>query len=53
MRQPKKLKREHKIEISKLRPDIDLIRYRLVSMSDEEYVLTDSETNKQIVVIKR
>lgn len=53
MRQPKKLKREHKVEISKIRPDIDLSKYRLVSESDEEFVLTDSETNKEKLVIKR
>ena len=53
MKQPKKLKREQKIEISKLRPDIDLSKYRLVSESYEEFVLTDSATNKENVVIKR
>lgn len=53
MKQPKKLKREHKIEISKLRPDIDLTRYRLISESYEEFILTDSETNKERIVIKR
>ena len=28
MKQPKKLKREHKIEISQLRPDINLDKYK-------------------------
>ena len=53
MKQPKKLKREHKIEISKKKPDIDLSKYRLVYESSEEFVLTDSETNKKRIVIKR
>lgn len=53
MKQPKKLKREHKIIISKLRPDIDLSKYRLVIWSEDKIVLTDSETNKEEIVIKR
>ena len=53
MKQPKKLKREHKIEISKKRPDINLSKYRLVSETSEEFVLTDSETNTEIIVIER
>ena len=53
MRQPKKLKRDQKIEISKLRPDIDLSKYRLVSESDEEFILTDSTTNTEHIVIER
>lgn len=53
MRQPKKLKRDQKIEISKVRPDINLSKYRLVSESDEEFILTDSETNTEHIVIER
>lgn len=53
MKQPKKFKRDQKIEISKLRPDIDLTKYRLVSWTDEEIVLTDSKTNTEKIIIKR
>ena len=53
MKQPKKLKREHKIEISQLRPDINLDKYRLVSESNTEFVLTDSKTNTEKIIIKR
>lgn len=53
MKQPKKIKREHKIEISKLNSNIDLSKYRLISESDEEFVLTDSVTYKERIVIKR
>ena len=48
MKQPKKLKREHKIEIYKLRPELDLTKYNLVSVTDEEYILIESdERNKE------
>ena len=53
MRQPKKLKREQKIEIASLRPDINLEKYRLVSESNTEFILTDSVTNTEHIVIKR
>lgn len=53
MKQPKKLKRENKIIISKLKPDIDLTKYRLISESNEEFVLTDSVTYTERLVIKR
>lgn len=39
MKQPKKLKREHKIEISKLNSNIDLSKYRLISESDRKSVV--------------
>ena len=57
MKQPKKLKREHKIEISKLKPELDLTKYKLVSVSDDAYVLTESdERNKErdfVVILRR
>jgi hypothetical protein len=56
MKQPKKIKREHKIEISKLRPELDLAKYNLVSVDDNEYILIESdERNKErsFVVIPR
>lgn len=57
MKQPKKLKREHKIEISKLRPELDLTKYNLVSVTDEEYILIESdERNKErsfVVILRR
>lgn len=57
MKQPKKLKREHKIEISKLKPELDLTKYNLVSVSDDAYVLIESdERNKErnfVVILRR
>ena len=57
MKQPKKLKREHKIEISKLRPDLNLAKYKLVSVSDDAYVLIESDEKrskeKDFIVILR
>lgn len=53
MRQPKTLTRNQKIEISKKNPNIDLKKYRLVSETPDAFVLTDSVTNKETIVIKR
>lgn len=53
MKQPKKLKREQKVEISKLKPNLDLSKYRLVSESYDKFILTDSATNTENIVIER